>query len=65
MEMRVPAVKYGLYFSSDEYLVWERSQLYKSEYVGGKIISISGASPKHNKALSNIIGEIIFCKRKP
>lgn len=41
-------------------------QPYKSEYVGGNIISIAGASPKHNKILSNVIGEVnSFLKGKP
>lgn len=66
MEIREPAVKYGLHFSPEEYVIWERSQPYKSEYVGGKIISMAGASPKHNKILSNIIGEVnSFLKGKP
>ena len=43
MEIREPAVKYGLHFSPEEYVIWERSQPYKSEYVGGKIISMAGA----------------------
>ncbi len=66
MEIKEPAIQYSAMPNAEEYLTWERLQPYKSEYVDGKVISMAGASPKHNKILSNIIGTVQpYLKGKP
>lgn len=66
MEIKEPAIQYSVMPNAEEYLTWERLQPYKSEYVGGKVIAMAGASPKHNKILSNIVGTIQpYLKGKP
>ena len=37
----------------EEYLTWERKAITKSEYLGGKIIAMSGASFAHNIITTN------------
>lgn len=66
MELQEPALQYGNNMSPQEYLAWERLQPYKSEYVGGKVVAMAGASIKHNKILSNLLGAVQpFLKGKP
>lgn len=66
MELHEPALQYGNNISPQDYLAWERLQPYKSEYVGGKVIAMAGASIKHNKILSNLLGAVQpFLKGKP
>ena len=42
----------------EEYLTWERKARTKSEYVGGKIVAMSGASYQHTLITMNISGEL-------
>ncbi len=66
MQFQEPALQYGNNMSPQEYLAWERLQSYKSEYVGGKVVAMAGASIKHNKILSNLLGAVQpFLKGKP
>jgi Uma2 family endonuclease len=59
MEIREPALKYNdPDFTPQEYLVWERLQSYKNEFVGGRVITMAGASIKHNRIFGNIFGKI-------
>lgn len=46
------------YYSAEEYLVLERSAIYKSEYHDGEIFAMTGASRKHNLIAVNIAGEL-------
>jgi Uma2 family endonuclease len=55
MEVKEPAAKYYPKMTAEQYLEWERKQEYKHEYAGGQIIDMAGASPRHNKILSNLI----------
>jgi Uma2 family endonuclease len=45
-------------YSPEEYLALERKAEYKSEYVNGQILAMSGASREHNLISGNIFGEI-------
>ena len=66
MEIREPAVQYGVILNPEDYLSWERLQLYKSEYVDGKVIAMAGASIKHNRIFGNIFTKIhAYLKGKP
>lgn len=55
MIVEEPAPKYYTLMTPAEYLSWERKEESKHEYASGTIISMAGASPKHNLILSNII----------
>ena len=46
------------YVSPQEYIALERKAKYKSEYLDGHIIAMSGASFKHSLIISNISGEL-------
>lgn len=46
------------YYTAAEYLALERRATYKSEYVGGHIIAMSGASRRHNLIAANISREL-------
>ena len=60
-----PALKYN-YLSAEEYLEAERKAVEKHELINGKIITMQGASLKHNKIVANlIIGIGSFLKGKP
>jgi Uma2 family endonuclease len=50
-----PARKYQTTMSAAEYLSWERGATTKHEYAEGTLVSMAGASPKHNLILSNLI----------
>jgi Uma2 family endonuclease len=59
-----PALKYN-YLTADEYLEAERNASGKNELMNGKIITMTGASLKHNRIVSNLIGNIYpFLKGK-
>ena len=45
-------------YTAEEYLALERKAEYKSEYVNGHIIAMSGASRQHNLIAGNIYREI-------
>ena len=55
--IKEPAVKYN-YLSAEEYLEAERKALEKHELMNGKIITMQGASLKHNRIVGNLIAEI-------
>ncbi|MFT3703462.1 MAG: Uma2 family endonuclease [Agriterribacter sp.] len=60
------APKYYTLMTPAEYLSWERKETTKHEYVSGTIVSMAGASPKHNLILSHIISATdSFLKGKP
>ena len=60
-----PALQYN-YLSQQEYLEAERNAEQKHELMNGKIITMSGASLKHNKIVANLIGTIHpFLNGKP
>jgi len=44
--------------SPQEYLERERKAEYKSEYIAGEVLAMSGASRKHNLVATNILVEI-------
>jgi Uma2 family endonuclease len=44
--------------SPEEYLALEREAEYKSEYLGGEIFAMTGASREHNLITTNIVGEL-------
>jgi Uma2 family endonuclease len=46
------------YLTPEEYLAIERKAKYKSEYVNGEMIAMTGASRVHNLITANIIGEL-------
>lgn len=49
-----------------EYLVMERRNAYKSEYVNGDIVAMAGASEAHNLVITNIVRELsIQLKTRP
>ena len=52
-----PALKYN-YLTAEEYLEAERKSTGKHELINGKIITMTGASLKHNRIVSNLIGSI-------
>lgn len=46
------------YLTPEEYLALERKAEFKSEYVDGEIVAMTGASRKHNLVVFNITGEL-------
>ncbi len=46
------------YLTPEEYLTWERKAEFKSEYLSGEIIAMSGASYRHTLIGANTITEI-------
>ena len=56
-EIKEPALKYN-YTSAEEYLQMERSSSEKHELHHGTVITMTGASLKHNQIVSNLIGDI-------
>lgn len=44
------------YLTPEEYLAIERRNEYKSEYIDGEMVAMTGASRKHNLITVNIIG---------
>lgn len=45
-------------FTPEEYIIQERKAQFKSEYLSGRIIAMSGASRAHNLITRNISGEL-------
>ncbi|MEO6330507.1 MAG: Uma2 family endonuclease [Ginsengibacter sp.] len=63
-EVKEAALKYN-YTSSEEYLEMERASQEKHELHRGIIITMAGASLKHNQIVSNLIGNLYpFLKGK-
>jgi Uma2 family endonuclease len=50
-------------FSPQDYLVWERKQRLKHEFIDGKLYTMGGASKKHNKITFNINGLLWFIQQ--
>jgi len=46
-----------------EYLAIERAAPYKSEFFGGEMFAMSGASPAHNRVKDNLIGALAAALR--
>lgn len=46
------------YLTPEEYLAIERKAEYKSEYINGEIVAMTGASREHNLIVVNIAGEL-------
>ena len=46
------------YLTPEEYLALERKAEFKSEYIDGEIVAMTGASRKHNLVVVNITSEI-------
>jgi Uma2 family endonuclease len=46
------------YSTPEEYLALERKAEFKSEYIDGEIVAMTGASRKHNLVVVNLAGEI-------
>ncbi len=46
------------YLTPEEYLALERKAEFKSEYIDGEIVAMTGASRKHNLVVVNLTGEI-------
>jgi Uma2 family endonuclease len=44
--------------SPTEYLAWEREQKDKHQYLGGEVLAMAGASPRHNHLAANVLGEL-------
>ncbi len=47
-----------LYFTPQEYLELDRKSEFKSEYIGGQIVAMTGASREHNLIVTNIVREL-------
>jgi Uma2 family endonuclease len=50
-------------FTPQDYLVWERKQRLKHEFIDGKLYTMGGASKKHNKITFNINGLLWFIQQ--
>ncbi|HYX41581.1 MAG TPA: Uma2 family endonuclease, partial [Pyrinomonadaceae bacterium] len=46
------------YLTPEEYLAIERKAEYKSEYIDGGMVAMTGASRRHNLITVNLTGEI-------
>ena len=65
MDVKEPAPKYFPKMSPSEFLVWEREQEFKHEYVNGEVLAMSSASINHNRIATNIIVDVgTFLKDK-
>lgn len=49
------ALQPNVYVSAQEYLALEKQAAYKSEYIAGTIVAMSGASREHNLIVTNIV----------
>ena len=58
-EVKEPAPKYN-YISAEAYLAAERVAGYRSEYYDGHIITMAGASLKHNRVAMNLYREVSY-----
>lgn len=47
-----------LSLSEDEYLEFDRTAEMKHEFVNGEIVAMSGASPRHNRIVTNLIASL-------
>lgn len=48
-----------VHITEDDYLKMERMSPFKNEYYRGNVYAMGGASFRHNKILSNLVGEVI------
>ena len=58
MATRVPH-----YYTPEEYLAHERKAAYKSEYIAGQIVAMSGVSREHSLINGNIARVLGFRRR--
>lgn len=47
-----------LYFTPQEYLEIDRKSEFKSEYIDGQIVAMTGASREHNLIVTNLVREL-------
>jgi Uma2 family endonuclease len=52
------AVQHASGFTQQEYLSIERKRETRSEFIGGQIVAMTGASRAHNLIVTNVIGEL-------
>ena len=52
------------YYSPEEYLALEEAADYKSEYIDGKIIPMTGGTTNHNRISLNFSAELNFAFKK-
>ena len=54
------------YLTPEEYLALERKAEFRSEYINGQMVAMTGASRKHNLITTNIAAELRQqLKKKP
>ena len=53
------AIQPNVYVSSHAYLAMEKQAPYKSEYIAGTIVAMSGASREHNLIVTNIVTGLV------
>ena len=53
------AIQPNVYVSPQEYLALEKQAVYKSEYIAGTIVAMSGASREHNLIVTNIVTSLV------
>ena len=53
-----------LRYTPEEYLAMEREAEFKSEYLDGEIIAMSGASERHNLIVANVTTELVIQLKK-
>jgi Putative restriction endonuclease len=53
------AMQPDVYVSPQAYLALEKQAVYKSEYIAGTIVAMSGASRKHNLTVTNIVSSLV------
>jgi Uma2 family endonuclease len=53
------AIQPDVCVSSQEYLALEKQAVYKSKYIAGTIVAMSGASRKHNLIVTNIVTSLV------
>jgi Uma2 family endonuclease len=46
------------HFTPEEYLAFERRSEFKSEYVDGEIVAMTGASRRHNRIAGNLFADL-------
>src|SRR5262245_3289667 len=49
------ALQPNVFVSPQEYLALEKQAVYKSEYIAGTVVAMSGASREHNLIVTNIV----------
>jgi Uma2 family endonuclease len=50
--------------SETEYLQKEKNAEFKSEYIDGEVVTMTGAQESHNLIVANLIAELGICLKK-